>query len=180
MKVLIVSDIHGSSTAVDSLIQISQVENVDLIVALGDFLYNGPRNPVNNDYDPLYVSKKLNTLKNKIVAVCGNCDSKVDKSMLEFDLPDTNEIYFYGRKINLLHGDMDIKDNIIFNKGDMVLSGHTHVPSIKKIDDVWYANPGSLSMPKGEVKVPTYIIMTKDDIRLYTIEQRLLELKDIK
>jgi hypothetical protein len=42
MKVLIASDIHGSSFYAEELKRIVEIEKPDLIALLGDFLYCGP------------------------------------------------------------------------------------------------------------------------------------------
>ena len=53
MKAFIVSDIHGSLKAAEAIDKIIQAEKPDMILMLGDFLYNGPRNGVFDDYDPM-------------------------------------------------------------------------------------------------------------------------------
>jgi predicted phosphodiesterase len=53
----------------------------DKILLLGDYLYNGPRNGVPTDYDPMAVSQKLNLYKDKIIGVRGNA---IRGSMMSF------------------------------------------------------------------------------------------------
>ena len=44
MKVLIISDIHGSGYYGEKIKEINERENPDKIILLGDLYYNGPRN----------------------------------------------------------------------------------------------------------------------------------------
>ena len=65
MKILVVSDIHGSNYYMKKIEEIYQKENADRIILLGDLYYHGPRNPLPKDYNPMEVSKKLN----KVISV---------------------------------------------------------------------------------------------------------------
>ena len=79
MKLLIVSDIHGSGYYANKLLEIVEKENPDKIVLLGDLYYHGPRNPLTEKYGPMEVANILNSLKDKILAIKGNCDAEVDE-----------------------------------------------------------------------------------------------------
>ena len=72
---------------------------------LGDLLYHGPRNPLPQDYNPQIVIKLLNSVKDKIIAIRGNCDSEVDQMVLEFPMmADYNIIPLKNRKLMVSHG----------------------------------------------------------------------------
>ena len=45
---------------------------------------------------------------------------------------------------------------------DIVMFGHTHVPLIKKIDDVTLINPGSITIPRQSGRRPSYAFMEID------------------
>jgi len=47
MKVLVVSDIHGSGYYAEKILEIEKRENTDKIIVLGDLYYHGPRNEFN-------------------------------------------------------------------------------------------------------------------------------------
>ena len=84
MKILIASDVHGSSFAIDEIIKRLKEENADKLVLLGDVYNHGPRNPLPDAYSPKEVISVLNTLN--IEAVRGNCDAEVDQMMLNFPI----------------------------------------------------------------------------------------------
>ena len=86
MKLLIASDIHGALPAAERVVQLFDQHGCDLLCLLGDLLNYGPRNGVPNLYDPVKVAQILNGLKDKIVAVRGNCDAEVDQMMFEFPM----------------------------------------------------------------------------------------------
>ena len=86
MKLLIASDLHGSSFYVEKLIRRVEAENPDKILLLGDLLYHGPRNALPELYDTSAVAKILNQRKNMLLCVRGNCDTEVDQMVLDFPI----------------------------------------------------------------------------------------------
>ena len=84
MKLLIVSDIHGSETSAVKVVELFKKENCDYMLLLGDVLYHGPRNPLPEGHNPKGVAEVLNGIKDKIIAVRGNCDAEIDQMLLEF------------------------------------------------------------------------------------------------
>ena len=179
MKAFIVSDIHGSLKAAEAIDKIIQAEKPDMILMLGDFLYNGPRNGVFDDYDPMGVVEILNKYSDKIIAVCGNCDSRIDQELLGFKMPDVNEVMFHGRRYVMVHGDLLDKSMVTLNQGDILLNGHTHLPNIEVVDGVLLLNPGSITFPKQKDHEKTYMIIIDNELRLYGGEGKLIALKNI-
>ena len=86
MKLLIASDLHGSSYFVEKLIQRIDAEQPDKILLLGDLLYHGPRNALPELYDTSAVAKFLNDRKNMLLCVRGNCDASIDQMLLPFPM----------------------------------------------------------------------------------------------
>ncbi|GJM71139.1 hypothetical protein HMSSN036_33550 [Paenibacillus macerans] len=86
MKLMFISDIHGSAHWLDRALEKAEEERPDQLVMLGDFLYHGPRNPLPDGYDPKRAAETLNRHKHKIAAVRGNCDAEVDQMLLEFPM----------------------------------------------------------------------------------------------
>ena len=65
MKIMFISDIHGSYTYAKKALEMYELENADKLVILGDILYHGPRNDLPDGYAPKKVIKLLNDYKNK-------------------------------------------------------------------------------------------------------------------
>lgn len=156
MKLLIASDIHGSSFYCKKLLEKYNDEKPDKLVLLGDILYHGPRNDLPRDYAPKDVIKMLNPLAKNILCVRGNCDTEVDQMVLDFPVLADYSVIFDGKiTMYLTHGHHI--ENIKFVPGDYVIAGHTHIPSFEKRDGYTYINPGSVSIPK-EDSLNGYII----------------------
>lgn len=149
MKWFIASDLHGSLYYAKKIKEAFEKEKADKLLLLGDLLYHGPRNDLTYEYNPKEVITVLNGLKDKIVAVRGNCDAEVDQMVLEFPITaDYAMISDSGVEIFATHGH-------VYNEGklppitfDVLLHGHTHVPKRVKHDGYTYINPGSVSIPK--------------------------------
>jgi len=146
MKLLIASDIHGSADYCRKLMESVKKENPSKVLILGDILYHGPRNDLPSEYAPKEVAAMLNGIKEKLLCVRGNCDSEVDQMMLEFPvLADYAILCIEGVTIYASHGHHNFP---ALQQGDVVLSGHTHIPADYEKDGVRYMNPGSVSIPK--------------------------------
>ena len=67
MKIMIASDVHGSSYYAEKIKQTFDKEGAELLVLLGDIYNPGPRNPIENvrEYAPLKVADTLNSLKDR-------------------------------------------------------------------------------------------------------------------
>ncbi|MBR2460304.1 MAG: phosphodiesterase [Clostridia bacterium] len=152
MKILIASDIHGSSYHCKRLIERYNETKADRLILLGDILYHGPRNDLPLGYDTQKVIDMLNAVEPGILSVRGNCDSEVDQMVLKFPImADYTLIPYKGRTLFLTHGHLFNKDKLPpLKKGDVLIHGHTHVVACETLPDgVIYINPGSVSIPKG-------------------------------
>lgn len=151
MKLMIASDIHGSAYYCRMLMEAFKEEGADRLLLLGDILYHGPRNDLPKDYAPKEVFAMLNEQKSKIFAVRGNCDTEVDQMVLEFPIMAEYAVFTAGSHlIYASHGHHYNQHNPLpFQKGDIMLCGHTHVPAWEDFgQDNIYLNPGSVSIPK--------------------------------
>ncbi len=168
MKLLIASDLHGSSYYVSKLEEIIEKECPDKIILLGDLLYHGPRNSLPEEYDTMKVITILNKYKDSILAVRGNCDAEVDQMVLEFSIMDDYKlIEVDDLKLYLTHGHINHK--IPYQDGILV-HGHTHEYELSSS----YINPGSISIPKVHEE-HTYIIYENRCFRLYDIEGNVIK-----
>ena len=152
MKILFLSDIHGVPSTLEQALATAAPLGYDRIVLLGDLLYHGPRNGVPSFYDPEKVAAILNGLKDKIVAVRGNCDAEVDQLMFEFPMmSDYSILDAESETFFLTHGHL-WNERILppIGIGTVLAHGHTHVPELKKLEcGLTIFNPGSVSLPKG-------------------------------
>ena len=125
-------------------------------------------------YEPKEVIPILNSFKDKIIAVKGNCDADVDDMMYDFDLKEyLKTIPFNDQKIFLSHGHVYNEDNLpALKKGDIFMYGHTHIPVIKFENGYYIFNPGSLTLPKGGHE-RTYGVLDDNGLYIYTIDDRL-------
>ena len=150
----VISDVHGNAENLEKALNVADVNNADFLIFLGDFLNHGPRNGLPSVYDPMYIVKLLNSVKEKIIAVRGNCDSEVDSAVLEFPIDATyNTLVINGRKAFMTHGhryDETDAEFIGLSEGDIFMSGHTHCPVLKKNrSGIYVLNPGSITFPRG-------------------------------
>lgn len=152
MKLMIASDIHGSSLYCKQLVDAFWREKADKLFLLGDLLYHGPRNGLPEEYDTKAVAGMLNEIKDEILCVRGNCDAEVDQMVLDFPImAEYSTVALKNRVIYATHGHKFNLDNLPpLQKGDILLHGHTHIPAWEKFgDNNLYLNPGSVSIPKN-------------------------------
>ena len=152
MKVAFLSDIHGVPSTLEAAWKVIETLEPDRIVLLGDLLYHGPRNGVPNFYDPVKVARILNGLKDRLVAVRGNCDAEVDQMMFEFPMMADYALLDAGtERFFLTHGHLWNEWKLPpLGMGTILAHGHTHIPELKKLDcGLSIFNPGSISLPKG-------------------------------
>ncbi len=150
MKLIIASDIHGSAFWCGKLMEVIEGENPDKIILLGDLLYHGPRNDLPKGYAPKEVIPMLTGLKDRILAVRGNCEAEVDQMVLPFPcMADYALLNCDGLTMYLTHGHHASPENLPPLEAGMVfLSGHTHVKRDEVVNGIRCINPGSVSIPK--------------------------------
>jgi putative phosphoesterase len=151
MKWMIASDLHGSAYYGKKMVEAFEREGAGRLLLLGDLLYHGPRNDLPRDYAPKEVIPLLNSLKNRLCCIRGNCDAEVDQMVLDFPvLADYCVLPVGETLIYATHGHIYHLENLPpLAEGDILLHGHTHVPAWTEFGQGnVYLNPGSLSIPK--------------------------------
>ncbi len=171
MKLFIASDIHGSAYYCEKMLGCYKNEKADKLILLGDILYHGPRNDLPKDYNPKKVIEMLNSVKEDILCVRGNCDTEVDQMVLQFPiLAEYAFLYMKERMVFITHGhNFNLKKMPMIKNKDILLHGHTHVPVCQKTDLCIYINPGSVSIPKENSR-HSYIIMDEGTVVFKNIE----------
>ena len=146
---LITSDIHGSSSGIELIKKAAEHFRTEGIISAGDQCPDG----INSAFF------------SSMIAVRGNCDRFYDYDGLSFP-PRTREIEIYGRRVVITHG--DAMPDFTLNKGDILISGHTHVPDLHMEDGVYFCNPGSPSRPRSSLG-PTAALLSEDGLRLFSL-----------
>lgn len=149
MKILIISDSHSKN---DWLVL---KKDYDLVIHAGDH----------------QMSKEW---------IIGNTDYYVDGNN---DWGSKNIDIFSIEKINfcLIHGDehnIKNKNNwsesllTLANKhqSNILIYGHTHIPIIKKVDNVIFINPGSISKPRFPSNTKTYCELEVENNKIIKIQ----------
>ena len=167
MKILFISDIHGSLFYAKRAMEAFEREGADMIVILGDELYHGARNPLPQEYNPKEVAQLLNGYADKIIAIRGNCDSEVDEMVLDYPImAPYSSVLYNERRLFLSHGHIYNEGNMPkLRDGDAFIYGHTHIPKAEKVGNIYVINPGSISMPK-ENNPNTYGILEGDTFKV--------------
>ena len=171
MKLLIASDIHGDIKCAKSLIDAAKKEAPDKIVLLGDILYHGPRNDLPENYNPKAVISLLNSHRDQLLCVRGNCDTEVDQMVLAFPiLSDSAQIFDGEVNMFLSHGHIFSPEKLPpLSKNSVFLYGHTHVQKIEWVDGILCINPGSVTLPK-ENNPKTYLIYENGEFTIYDLD----------
>lgn len=144
MRILIISDTHGSHRNLDEVLE--REKDIDMLLHLGD---------VENDDD--YIEAVMDC---PVHIVAGNND------YFSY-LPREKEIQIGKCKVFMTHGhnyyvSMNterLRQAARQRGADIVMYGHTHRPKVDASEDVIVVNPGSLSYPRQEGRRATYIIM---------------------
>lgn len=175
MKIIVISDIHGSNFYMNKMKERIEKEKPDKIILLGDLYYHGPRNPLTEEYNPKEVANTLNSLKDKIIAVRGNCDAEVDQMISEFKIQENYiSLNLNGKKFIFTHGHKFNIDNLPNEDFDVLVYGHFHTGFIKEKDGKVFVNSGSISLPKNNTK-NSYLIIDDNNIYLEDLEGNVID-----
>ena len=148
---LIVSDIHGSEEGMLLVRQAIEHFHPEGIISAGD-----------QCPDPLY-----SAFYSSLIAVRGNCDRFYEYYDIPFP-PLSREIKLYGKRIVITHGHEAAPDDFDLQKGDIFISGHTHVPCLYEEDGVVFCNPGSPSRPRSS-SGPTAAALSDEGLFLFSL-----------
>lgn len=174
MKVLVISDIHGSGYYAEKIKEINEREQPDKIILLGDIYYHGPRNNLSQEYNPMKVAEILNILKDKLLVVRGNCDAEVDEMISEFKFNDHILMEINGKKCYFTHGHKYNIEKIPYDDFDIMMYGHIHQGFIQEKEGFVFANPGSISLPKCNT-AHSYIVFDNNMITLKDVDGNVLQ-----
>ncbi len=176
MRIMFISDIHGSIIYAKKAIEKFESEKCDKLVITGDILYHDSHHGNPEDFNKKEVANLLNQYNDKIIAIRGNCDSDSDQWLLDFDMmEDYKEILLEDRKIFITHGHLFNRESMPrLNKGDLFIHGHFHVPMTEVVGEVYYLNPGSISLPRQNSK-NSYGILDGDKFTVKDLEGTMVK-----
>ena len=145
-----------------ALLERIEAEMPERVLLLGDLLYHGPRNDLPEGYAPKAVIPMLNGIRERVLAVRGNCDTEVDQMVLEFPIVESAQVLLGSRVLVLTHGHrFHLQNPPPLCPGDFLVYGHTHVPAWDSFGTGnRVLNPGSVSIPK-EGSPRGYILLTE-------------------
>lgn len=173
MKYIVFSDIHGSLFYMRKMMDIINKEEVDRVILLGDLYYHGPRNELPLEYNPKEVANLLNSIKDKIYCVKGNCDAEVDEMISEFKFNNHLKMIKNNKTIMFTHGHKYNIDNPVLDV-DVLIYGHYHTGFIKKVNNIIYVNVGSVSLPKNNT-LNSYLIVDDNKIYLKDLNREIID-----
>ena len=186
-KVKIASKLEKIETSVDEIIDIIDKDGIEIeekekpeeIIILGDLYYHGPRNELSQEYEPMKVAKILNSMKEKLTVIRGNCDAEVDEMISEFQFHDYVLKEINGKKIYFTHGHKYNIEKIPYEEFEIMIYGHTHQGFIEEKEGYIFANPGSISLPKCNTE-HSYIILEENKIILKNVDGKIIKEYEIK
>ena len=146
MKVIVVSDTHRQN---QNYFKVIEMHHPDVVIHCGDV--EGSEYALTEAAGcPVYM-------------VSGNNDYFSDLPReLEFELAEFKVWLTHGHNYYVSMGSERIKQEAIDRGVDIVFYGHTHRPVVDIGDEVIAINPGSLSYPRQEGRLPSYVIMEDD------------------
>lgn len=158
MKILIISDTHGS---IDNVINyIDSNEKPDMIFHLGDYVRDG-----------VEIGKKFD-IPTKIVRGNGDYMEENFKYDEVINIKDKKILLTHGHKYNISFS----IDRLLYRGKelgvDYILFGHTHIPIINRLKDIVLMNPGSPYLPRTRNKRKTLGIIDIGD----TIKEKIIEI----
>jgi len=135
MRIIVLSDTHGSTSSIDKLIAL-EGGRADAFIHLGDYYK-----------DSLYLASRVSAY---VFGVKGNCDLGSNDSPVSFlEIEGVKIMYTHGHSLGVKYSLARITQHALYNGASLCLYGHTHIPDITFTAGVTLINPGSLSSPRS-------------------------------
>ncbi|MED0656019.1 metallophosphoesterase family protein [Anoxybacillus ayderensis] len=160
MNVLIISDSHGLTTELQTIVS-RHKQHVDAIIHCGD-------SELTSDHEALQ----------HMLVVRGNCDHerRFPTDLVE----EVNGVRFFITHGHLYNVKMTLM-NLYYKAKEVgariVCFGHSHIAGCEQIDDVLFINPGSIYLPRLR-REKTYAMLHIDEtnitVHFYNIDGQLL------
>lgn len=145
MEVLIVSDNHKDEYRLEELVNIYR-NDMDLWLHCGDSEFG-----INH------------SLWETFKTVRGNMDWENQFPEVRIEKVE-DEVFavLHGHKHQVKYSLDAMAEVASENDAKIVFYGHTHIAEVSKMDDIYFINPGSISQPRGSLRVGSYAIYEKN------------------
>ena len=134
MKIIVVSDSHGSYHSLKRVLQLNR--DADIVVHCGDS---------RDELDEI----KLEFPDKMYYCVKGNCDWEPLPLTLDFTVEGVHFFVTHGHMFNVKYGLGELERAARERGAQVALFGHTHIPHDEYIDGVRLFNPGSCGFFKS-------------------------------
>lgn len=168
MKILIFSDLHGNLKVFNLLME-KYFKTADQIWCLGDIFFSYNKDETSRQNSEQIMNSLMNYKEKTVEYYVGNCDGYDDYSKFkEYMIHEPFVIKDFDKlKICVTHGHLFEKEgqfkNLAFEtKSRVIISGHTHIYSLKIIENTIYINPGSPAVPRDANSLATVVIFDTD------------------
>lgn len=148
-RIIILSDTHWSTSDHIPNFLREEILKADALIHCGDFV-------------SIEILSAFSS-HSSLFAVCGNCD----EAHVRRALPKERLFNLSGINIGLIHGERKNFSYIYelkakFQGADLIIFGHSHIPTLERIESTIFFNPGSLTYPRGG-NPPSFGIMEIKD-----------------
>ena len=146
MKILVFADIHGSVSAMEDVINITNREFPNKVVICGDLFGGWVQQPAE-------VARLTGKINSVLYLVKGNNDRAHDIALLPYGMEDNAVMYHFNRTLFFTHGDVYNKYRIppVLKAGDAIIYGHTHASLLQHYNGLHILNVGSVSRPRDDM-----------------------------
>lgn len=149
MKVLVVSDSHGDREILVELIE-RYKDNVDQLFHCGDSEL-----------------ESTDSVWRSMITVRGNMDFTDDFALTQLaDVKNERIFMTHGHRYDVNYSMQNLVYAAKEERADYAFFGHTHQACVEKIENILVLNPGSISQPRGQYLVPTYVIIESDELQI--------------
>lgn len=159
MKIGVFSDIHGSLTGLEKVIDICKRENFNKLVICGD-LFGGWVSFTKQ------IVELITQIDFPLYLIRGNNDRPHDEVLLSCGMEDYAVMYHFGRTLFFTHGDRYNKYSIppLLRENDALIYGHTHISLLQRYNGLHIINVGSVVHPRDGI--PCYLVLDDDGATL--------------
>lgn len=150
MRLLVLSDTHGDISK--ACIIINEIKDlIDGVIHLGDVVEDADKIRKLYSFLPVY-------------NISGNCDFSNVPTMDTLCLEEKRIFITHGHLFGVNYDTTKLVYKTMEAGADIALFGHTHIPYLEKIHDVYVMNPGSLSRPRGGSKANYGVIKIENGV----------------